>query len=262
MLEERRGHPEEALRQLRAEVERFPEWRTLFDLAEMEYRQGALEAARQHLGQLLELVPGNYYGLSKLAEIELLGGDLQRAVTAYQALVERFPEPTELTNLGVAQLLLRDYDGAVETLRRAVDGAPDNPLILFNLADAVELLGQKEEAAALYRRVLADLPADPGSTDAQGWTTRGQVLAHLGDPQGAVAAAQRALQLAPDNPQVAYEAALIYTLTGERNSALVQIEAAITGGVGARWFEFPWFDPLRDTAGFRRIVAQPNGGEE
>ncbi|MEM8934520.1 MAG: hypothetical protein AAGE94_25225, partial [Acidobacteriota bacterium] len=81
-----------------------------------------------------------------------------------------------------------------------------------------------------------------------------QALAHLGESRAAVTVLQQALQQAPDHASVAYEAALVYALIGERTSALVHAEAALTRGVDPRWFGFPWFDDLRSDPTFVDLV--------
>jgi tetratricopeptide (TPR) repeat protein len=73
-------------------------------------------------------------------------------------------------------------------------------------------------------------------------TVRAQALAHLGRTEEAVAAAQRALRLSPDNPQVHYESALVFALLGDDASALWNARRALAGGIDRRWFGFSWFD--------------------
>ncbi|MCB1054953.1 MAG: hypothetical protein KDD11_05505, partial [Acidobacteria bacterium] len=87
-----------------------------------------------------------------------------------------------------------------------------------------------------------------------------QALAHLGERRQAVAAVQRALQLAPDDSQVAYEAAVVYSLVGDTASAVVSAERALRLGYGTRWFSFPWFDEVRaDPEVARSLGATPPG---
>ncbi len=57
-------------------------------------------------------------------------------------------------NLGELQRQSGELEAAVESLRRAAELDPDNPLIQFNLGRAYRDSGAQEEAAAAYRRAL------------------------------------------------------------------------------------------------------------
>jgi serine/threonine-protein kinase len=244
LLLERRGETGKAIEQMRIAVARQPSWWWLHGLARMEYRGGEPDAARQHLEELLERSPGNFQGLSLLAQIELTDGDAGRAIELYRELVVRTPGTVQLTNLGLAYLLERRYEEAAEVCRRAYEAAPGNPFFTLNLADAEALL-DRQTAPDLYRKVIELTLADPDPSHWQMLTVRAQALAHLGEHRRAVAAVQEALRQAPENSQVAYEAALVYAVIGETTSAQVHAERALRLGYGARWFSFPWFDDLR-----------------
>lgn len=83
-----------------------------------------------------------------------------------------------------------------------------------------------------------------------------QALAHLGETARAVAAVNHFLQLAPQQGQAAYEAALVYALLDERASAAFHAERALGLGYQRRWFSFPWFDGLREDPRFQDF-AEP-----
>jgi serine/threonine-protein kinase len=254
LLLEGRGKTREAIKQMRASGARQPSWWWLHSLARMEYHVGEIAAAREHLEDLLVRSPGNYQGLSLLAQLELVQGDPARAIELYRQLVAQVPGPVQLTNLGLAYLLQRRYTEAAEVCRQAHLTEPGNPFFALNLADVELLLGQ-ENAPDLYRRVIELTKADPNSSHWQMLTVRAQALAHLGEHRRAVAAVQEALRQAPESNQVAYEAALIYALIGETASALVNAERALELGYGTRWFSFPWFDALRKDPEFIDLLS-------
>ncbi len=255
-LAEVRGMADRALELLRRAAGLRPSWRILFELANLEYRQGELAAARRTLARLRERFPDDVRPLSLWAQIELLAGDPTRAVELYGDQVERAPSLTDLTNLGTAQLLVGHWSEAAGSFRRAVALEPENPAILLNLGDAELLLGDEAAARARYRRVVELLDADPEAESHWQWlTVRAQALAHLGAARQAVASVREAERLAPRNPQVAYEAALVYALVGDDTSALVSAEKALGAGVDRRWFGFPWFDRLRAHPAFRDTEA-------
>ena len=245
-LLEAQGEPRLALAQLEELTARRPSWNALFNLAWMAQRQGEIELARRSLGELLERAPDHYEGMSLLAQVELVNGDAAVAAELYQRLLERSQGPVELSNLALARTLLGQHAEAAVAYQEVVDQSPDNPFFLLNLADARSLLGQDEEAAHLYRQVLAALDTGAEPELWQELTVRAQALAHLGRQAEAVLSAQRALQLAPENGQVAFEVALVYTVVGDLTAATVNARRAIDLGFERGWFRLPWFSAIED----------------
>lgn len=256
LLEERRGDPRKALDLMRTAIRRRPSDDNSLALANLEYRQGEIAAARRTLEESLARSPEQAQAQTMLAQLELLSGSPRRAAELYTALARRSPRFAELSNLGLAQILLGDPARAAETFRRAAALAPNSPASALNLADAEQLAGNSREAEALYRKALELTAQDPaGSSFWQSLTIQAQALARLGRRREAVSAIQRALGQAGENPQVAYEAALVYTLVGDRASAVALTERALRGGVERGWFRFPWFDPLRGDPEFAALVG-------
>ncbi len=255
LLLERRGRGVEAVAAMREAVERLPSLAYYFDLADLLYRQGDVEGARASLEAGLRLAPDHFDGLSRLAQLELLNGSAQRAAELYERLVERSPEVTELTNLGTAYLLLQRYQEAAARFHQAFGLGPSSPYTALNLADAELLLGHEDVAAQLYGRVL-ELAADDPRPEAL-LTVRAQAQARLQRHEEAVASVQAALRQFPDNPQVSYEAALVYALVGDEASALVNARRALEQDFEPRWFSFPWFDELRSRLGLSAAASQP-----
>ncbi len=241
-LAERQGDPEAAVEWMNRAVLRQPSWQLLLTLANLEYRTGQLDAARGHLRDLLARAPGNPEGIKAWAQIELLSGDPAQAVALYRQLDKERRDPQTHGNEGVALLLLRRPREAEAAFRRALALAPQDPGTLLNLADALTLSARQQEARAIYREVITRTEGAPQEL----WTTRAQALAHGGEPRRAVETIAQALRASPENPQLAAEAAIVYALVGDRNSALAEIDRALQGGVDRRWFSFPWFDSLRD----------------
>lgn len=256
-LAEQQGRPQEALELLAEAVRLQPSWRYLLVLANAEYRQGRLDDARRHLGDLLRRAPGNTDGLRALAQIELLS-DPDRALVLLRQIAESTPNADSLSNLGVALLLQRRYREAEKSFRRALQLGPGSPPATLNLADCLLLQGRNAEARALYSGIIAEAER----ANRKDWDNLGlkaQALAHLGEPTRAVETIQQALRLTPDNAQLSYEAAVVYAVVGDQNSALVHAQRAATGGVDAYWFAIPFFDSLRSQPAFQALLSPTRG---
>ncbi len=247
-LLEKRGESEKALALMREGVSRYPSWRNLFRAAQMESSQGNFAAARRYAEQLLANYPDSYEGTTKLAEIEFLHGDLRRAESLYSKLVERYPRPLELSNLGTTQMYLGSYHEAEISFRKALALESGNVFVLLNLADALSLQGRSREAEPIYRQVVHEARLD--NIDWQVLSARAQALAHLKDSPGAVEAVQKMIRIGPEGAQLAYDISLIYILLGDRNAALYNARQALQQGIEPRMFALPWFDPLRSDPAF------------
>ncbi len=246
----------ELLRQLAADHPMFP---NLLWLAGLELRLGQVGAARRHLEQSLALAPGNTWPLAKLAEIELLYGDLHRAERIYLDLIRANAHRSNLTNLGIVRYLLGDYAGAIDSYHRALTMEPGHLTVTLNLADAELALGRRQEAMRHYAEVLAalekkatTLPLEPGER-----TIEAQCLAHLGRGHEAVALVLDTLTAHPNEPELTYQAALVFALSGESGSALAFARKAIGLGVQPRWLATPGFESLRTDPAFRALLASP-----
>jgi serine/threonine-protein kinase len=248
------GKSAEALKLKREAVRLRPSSTRLFNLAQVEYQQGEIAAAREHLDQLLQRSPGHFKGLSLVALLEMSNGDLNRAIRIYSDLAGRTKGPAQRTNLGLAYFVAGRYPEAAATFRGILAEEPKNPVYTLNLADTYSVMGRHAEAREEYRRVVELAEADVATTP-QLLTVKAQALAHLGQGPQAVVALQEAFRLAPDRGPVAYEAAVVYSLLGEEDSALVNAEKAIRSGLGLRWFSFPWFEALRRHPRFQEVMA-------
>jgi tetratricopeptide (TPR) repeat protein len=248
--------PEAAEMQMRLVRER-PSWKNLWYLADVEMKLADAKGARAHLDQLLQVSPGNPRGMAKMAELEWNMGDPSKAARIYEGLLKEKVTRQNLSNLGWSLLLAGDYPGAVAAYRRALELEPDHLASRMNLGIAGEGAGDAAGARILYRDVLARL----GQRERKGALTRSerlmkaQALARLGEPVPAVALTIDALGEGDRDPQVLFQAAIIYALCGEQNHAIVQASEARRRGLSPKWFAIPGFESLRATPAFQQLLA-------
>jgi tetratricopeptide (TPR) repeat protein len=254
LLSEQRGDRKKALELERAAAQRHPSAKILMDLANLEMRLGELPAARRTLEDLLRRLPGHPGGETVMAQLELESGRPAQAAELYTRLAQRRPGFAELSNLGVTQLLLSRYAESAASLRKAAALAPKSASVVLNLADAEALQGRRTEAEALYRRVLELVAQDPAPEFWQTLSIKAQAQSHLGSAPEAAASIQQAVVAAPDNPELAFEASLVYAVIGDTASALASAKRALDKGYDRRWFLLPWFDPLRGDPAFRKLI--------
>ncbi len=255
-LADHEGQPEEALALSRRLVELEPSWQNLYQLADREVRLGRIDEARQHLGEVLAMVPGNVRSKAKLAELELLYGDLAAAEKLFAELIAKKPRRSLLTNRGLALFLAGRLGEARESFEAALQLAPGHPAVSLNLADLLAAQGDQPGAAKLYGEVRKKLLAQRAAAPLSATDTMmlAQCLAHLGETREAVALTQGIHLDDPENSELAFQAAIVYSAAGDRTSALVAAEKALRGGVQPRWFALPWLGELRQEPELQKLL--------
>jgi Flp pilus assembly protein TadD len=255
-LLEARGMLGKACDLLEEVARRRPTWRTILELARMEARVGGRqESSRRRLEELLKDQPDNQYVLENLASLEVTAGNLKRAETLYQKLLDFGPDRSFLTNLGFARLLLGDYTGAAAVSRRALDLEAGHLKTRFNLASALEGQGDLDGARRLYQDLETELAAASTASapmDAETRMLHALCLAHLGKNTEALRIAGEVFEQRQEEPQILNLAAQVYVLTG-----LYYTEQALKSGLRREWFTLPEFRTLQEDPYFRDLLDRP-----
>jgi serine/threonine protein kinase/predicted Zn-dependent protease len=101
---ERQGQLDTAMKIMTALSSQDRSWQNVYYLAEIEAKNGHVTEARKALQKILSVSPGNIWAREKLAEIELVFGDLETADKQYQDLVASSSNSRAyVTNLGLIQ---------------------------------------------------------------------------------------------------------------------------------------------------------------
>ncbi|MBB3059555.1 serine/threonine-protein kinase [Microbulbifer rhizosphaerae] len=215
-------------------------WSAWYRAAALAIRNGDVDTARDKVDKILNLTPGNTLALGQRGLVELLYGDVDRAVSIYKRLLEIKRHRSYLVNLGLALMLKENYQEARVNFTYALEIQPGHRVAILNLADAEMALGNREIALDLYRSVL-NQKKPRGDEGAYGKMVRAQCLAHLEEYGMAIELTLEALSSSPEDPEIAYQAALVYSLVGEYESAIVNARAALRRGMDRRWFNLPVF---------------------
>ena len=255
-----RGEEAEAVRLWRQVVQARPSWQSLYNLAGVEITHGDIEAARRHLERVLEISPKSTEAMERLARLEILHGELSRAENLYRTLTELRPyKGGNFASLATVHYLRRDFAAAVKTLRRALELEPKGRLVRLNLADAELNAGRPEAARALYIELLEEINLEAEELDEQALMIQAQCLARLDQPLRAVEVVHTFLRRSPRKAEVAFQAALVYALVGDRNSALASALEARRLGFQPVWFQIPAFDFLHAEPELRQRVLEGDG---
>ena len=230
-----------------------PSTALLNNIAFSYWRLGDLKKAEEPLNRMLEIVPDNYRAQRLRANIWLMQGKLELAISAYEKIVENINNGTDLTNLSMAYGLNKQYQKSLDFAQKALIKNPKHPIDLLNLADIEMILGNKQLAISYYQQVVTILI---GKNEVKYLTNLAQAYAQLNQGNLAIEALSKAQALAPGNGEVSYASAIVYSLLGEKSSAVHHVKAALSDNTGVVWFNLPWFDKLCEEETFQQLMIK------
>lgn len=184
--------------------------------------QNSLEAEKAYK-RALELDPKNEYALSGLATVYSDLGDSKSALEYWRRLTEVDPSPATLRALANAHEQVRDYAGAAQALRQALELAPRDSQIKRDLADDLLLADKLDEALKLYQELAA---ADP--KDAHLELRMSQIYRQKRDLKEARAAHERAGKLEPDNLDIQFNEVNLLEAEGKLPEAIARLRDILT----------------------------------
>jgi tetratricopeptide (TPR) repeat protein len=133
-------------------------------LAQLHLRRRRYAKARRHLAAALMHDPSNprYHYLMATAVRENDKGDLDRAARHYRRSLELDGLQVKcLCDFGLLAVRQGKVEDGLTRLRRAVEMAPDDPVVLGKLTKGLRLAGRTREARTELRNVLFRNPRDP-----------------------------------------------------------------------------------------------------
>jgi len=162
-------------------------------LAELLGRTGKTDEAIAHCRQAIAASPRHAEALCTLGGLlHERGGNEEAARCLEQALELRRDRAVALHNYGLVLRALGQSERAVTILGGAVDLRRDHAGSRANLAGALRDLGRLDDA-----RVQAEAATRMAAQDPAGWLELGLVRKLQGMPEGAAAAFERAVSVAP-----------------------------------------------------------------
>ncbi|WEZ88836.1 cellulose synthase complex outer membrane protein BcsC [Pseudomonas sp. NyZ480] len=149
----------------------------LLGLADVAFAEGDLAGAERQYLQVRRMVPDNesavrglmrIYQAQSTAKAEAYLDSLPAAQQAQFASLRRSLVLGRLREQGDAALQRQDWITASQVLGQAVELAPDEPWLVYQLANSLRQQGRDGEADAAFARLLQRQPADPATRYAHG----------------------------------------------------------------------------------------------
>jgi len=222
------------------------------------FGQARYSEAERMFRQAAALTPDNFRVLSNLGGIYLMQGRYPEAITVLERSVSLRPTAGADSNLATAYFYQRRFADAARTYEGALKLEERNLTLWRNLAEAYYWTpGKRPEATRACLRAIAlardQLQVNPRDLDVL--RNSAYCYAVSGDPKRALESLGLALKIAPNNPNLHFQAALVYMESGQAGQALAWLEKAVRGGYSASTVrDTPNFDPLRGNPRFQELL--------
>ncbi|WP_317205372.1 protein kinase domain-containing protein [Janthinobacterium sp.] len=228
-------------RTLRTAMAAYPK-ESLFTnvLGTLRFDQGDYVAAEQQFRLSIQLDPDSSTSYANLNMALLSQGRDDDALHVAQQGLQLRPNSRLYRNIGTAMFARGDYIAAARAFESAVSASKGSPNLYIhwaNLADTLRWIpGRGDDARDAYRQASALLKPllarKPNDVLIQ--SRMGLYCAKLGDAQGAAHWSRRAVESAPNDANVHFRAAVAYEVSGDRDSALSELERAKELGYAVR----------------------------
>jgi tetratricopeptide (TPR) repeat protein len=142
-----------------------------------------------------------------IANLEVRDGHFDEAIKIYQTLLEKQPKSSVLLRaLAETQRRKGDLNSAIDNFRRCSQEAPNDTTCLMLLGLLMEGTGKHDQAKPIYEQILKIRPDDPLALNNLAFAKAEEGV----DLDQALTMAQRAVQKAPGNAQIADTLGWIY----------------------------------------------------
>jgi len=251
----------EAERAFRKGVEVEPTyWEAQTALGNFLLNHGRAGAAVVTYRRVTELVPASPLAFNNLGAALEYTGNFQDAAAAFERSLALAPSRSAYSNSGTEYYFLGRYADAARMYQSATELASHDHRVWGNLADALwQIDSRRAEARGDYRHAieLARKGLGVNPKDGISWMQLAYYSARAGDSTDIDPSMKRALQLAADDPNVRYYAALIALERGDKAAAVDSLSHAMELGYPAQLIRAaPDFTSLRTDARFRELLAQ------
>ena len=220
------GRSDEALARIRSAIEKHPDSPDFYDtLARAELRAGHSDAASKATKRALELNSEFAPALETSGVLERNGGNLDAALSFFERAAKADSARAQTVYLAAQTQLMRGAtDAARKALRRALEIDAGHVQASNDLAWLLASEhGDLDEALELAKRAVRH------QSDADTLDTLGFVHLQRGETDEAIENLQKALEMRPDSPSLAYRLATALASKGEAGKARKLLQKALAG---------------------------------
>ena len=134
---------------------------TLYSISNILASQGRDSDCELLLKRIIKEQPGFMPAYSSLAQLQMRHRRVNEAIETLSKAVQIAPRDTVLlNNLGVCQIVKRDYEAALASFTAAAGISPENARYRANMALALGMMNRDEESLALFKQILPEEKAN------------------------------------------------------------------------------------------------------
>jgi eukaryotic-like serine/threonine-protein kinase len=227
------GRSAEAIQAYQKAVELNPYyWVNHNVLGNAYYQLANYGKAADSYRRVIELDPNNPYAFNNLGAVLVQSGKFREALEPLQKSLQFSADGQAYSNLGIAYFYLKDYDKAISAYEKAVQLVPTSDMFVGNLAEAYDLVGQKDRAQATFEQAISlaykDLRVNPRDASTKG--RLGLWYGKKGDIPQALKFIREARTLDANNVDLIYYQAQAFALSGDKTKALAALSEAFQKG--------------------------------
>lgn len=214
-------------------IERQPgNWRAINSYGGFLFAMGRYLDAAEQYRLVVSIDPDNFTARSNLGGALTMAAEFAEARKVLEEALALQPIASTYSSLGVIHYYLGDFDESVENHRRAAELAPKDAQVWLNLADSLHFAGRADEVTDAYKKAL-EFSAEwleVDSSDGVALTIHAWAEHMLGDSDAALKQVDKSLHIDPGDPYTYYYDALIRCQTGDDDTALTSLAAALEKG--------------------------------
>ena len=182
------------------------------------------------------------------------------AVPMFKRLMQVHRDEVAALNLANCYVAMKRYEEAIETYKKSLEIAPDQPFAMHALAEAYVKAEDAEAAMHWYEKAVetydASLAAGAPRSQYLGW--RAVCEAMLGRYDEAQANITELMEISPDRSYPLFNAAQVYGLSGNRQQAFDYLQRAIEAGYPRQEVESDLaFRAFQEDPEFRALIEAP-----
>jgi tetratricopeptide (TPR) repeat protein len=163
-------------------------------------QQNEFDAALRDFNRVIELNPGLAVAYRNRAELLAALGRMEEAIRDYNEALESLPEDAQLYRArACAYQQLGEFSKSLADFDRAIELSPKDPDALTQRGNLAAEQGKFEQAQADFHEALAKNPNWAEAHRSLAWLDATCPNPVYRDPQAAIAAAEQAAKLAPQN---------------------------------------------------------------
>ncbi|HEV2378604.1 MAG TPA: protein kinase [Terriglobia bacterium] len=260
---EKMGKLDEAEKTYRQAIALRPNYGAAYNwLGRFYFNQGRYDEAARMFGAMVNLSPDAYLGYGNLGGAYLMEGQYTEAIEPLKTSIEIRPTYSSYSNLGTAYYDLHRFNEAARTYEEAVRLDPDAYDTWGNLGDAYYWApDERGRAVAAYQKAIVlgeqALKINPADSLLASYIATYQAM--LNQRREALVTLQRALTPPPKDPELMFNAALVYNRFGDTGPALDWLAKAVAAGYAVKNLRnTPNFSNLQGDRRFEKLFEKDN----